>query len=181
MWKSSVVPFGLAVVFAVFAPLILCQAEDVDGALRRAQALERAGRSGESIQIYQDVLKSAPECSQALVGHRAKLLCLPRICTSLCKLREGAPASTRRPEALNRAGRSYVQEGRPEKVFNLLSREGSGTDSASIHMLRARAEMGNGTLCAATLPTLPASVKEFTCELCKAKNVTEVADNSERP
>jgi hypothetical protein len=56
------VPTLIFSLVAVFSFLIWGRAEDTSAALRRAQALEKAGQSRESIPIYLDVLHSDPEC-----------------------------------------------------------------------------------------------------------------------
>ena len=54
------VPTLLFSLVAVFSLLIWARAEDASAALRRAQDLEKAGQSRESIPIYLDVLRSDP-------------------------------------------------------------------------------------------------------------------------
>src|ERR1035438_8897568 len=62
------VPTLIFSLVAVFSFLIWGRAEDTSAALRRAQALEKAGQSRESIPIYLDVLHSDPQCLEADVG-----------------------------------------------------------------------------------------------------------------
>ena len=62
------VPTLIFSLVAVFSFLIWGRAEDTSATLRRAQALEKAGQSRESIPIYLDVLHSDPQCLEADAG-----------------------------------------------------------------------------------------------------------------
>ena len=65
MAKVSALLFSLVAVFSI---LIWARAEDTSAALRRAQDLEKAVQSRESIPIHLDVLHSDPQCLEADMG-----------------------------------------------------------------------------------------------------------------
>ena len=112
----------------------------MQAALRRAQELEKAGRSSEAIQTYRQVLDSDPKCLRALVGLGRSYYVSGEFAQASANFEKGLQLRPADPEILNWLGRSYLRERRPEKVLELLSREGSSSsNSASIHMLRARA------------------------------------------
>ena len=134
------VPTLIFSLVAVFSFLIWGRAEDTSAALRRAQALEKAGQSRESIPIYLDVLLSDPECLEADVGWGRSYFALGEYAQAVASFEKALQLRPGDSEMLNWLGRSYLQEKRPEKVLELVSREGSSSgNSASIHLLLARA------------------------------------------
>jgi tetratricopeptide (TPR) repeat protein len=137
MPKVQTLIFGL---IAVFSSLIWGRAEDARVALRRAQDLEKAGQSKESILIYREVLRSDPQCPGANVGLGRSYYAIGEYAQAVASFEKGLQLRPGDPGVLNWLGRSYLQEKRPEKVLELVSREGSSSgNSASIHLLLARA------------------------------------------
>jgi tetratricopeptide (TPR) repeat protein len=129
----------LFVLIAVFSSLIWGRAEDTRAALRRAQDLEKAGQSRESILVYREVLRSDPQCLEAEVGLGRSYYAIGEYAQAVTNFEKGLQLRPSDPDILNWLGRSYLQEKRPEKVLELVGREGSGIgNSASIHMLLAR-------------------------------------------
>ena len=134
------VPALLYSLVAVFSFLIWARAEDTSAALRRAQDLEKAGQSRESIPIYLDVLHSDPQCLEADVGLGRSYYALGEYAQAVASFEKALQLRPGDSGMLNWLGRSYLQEKRPEKVLELVSREGSSSgNSAPIHLLLARA------------------------------------------
>jgi Flp pilus assembly protein TadD len=137
MPKGHTVLFGL---IAALSLLMLGRAEDFHAALQRAEELEKARQGKEAILIYREVLNSAPQCSQAYVGIGRSHFVAGEYAEAAASFEKALQLRPSDPEILNWLGRSYLQEKRPEKVLELVSRAGlSSGNSASIHMLLARA------------------------------------------
>jgi Flp pilus assembly protein TadD len=116
------------------------RAEDTREALRRAQDLEKAGQTKESILGYREVLHTDPQCPEAEVGLGRSLYSLGEYAQAVATFEEGHRLRPDDPEILHWLGRSYLQEKQAEKVLELVSREGSSSgQSASMHLLLARA------------------------------------------
>ena len=125
---------------AVFSFSILGWAENTSTALRRAQDLEKAGQSRVSIPIYPDVLHSDPQCLEAEVGLGRSYYALAEYAQAVASFESALQLRSGDPEIVNWLGRCYLQEKQPEKIPELVSREGSSSDnSALIHLLLARA------------------------------------------
>jgi tetratricopeptide (TPR) repeat protein len=137
MPRVQIVIFGL---MAAFCSSILVRAEDTRAALRRAQDLEKAGQSREAILIYREVLHSDPQCPEADVGLGRSYYAIGEYAQAVASFEKGLQLRPGDPEMLNWLGRGYLQEKQPEKVLELVSREGSSSgNSALIHLLLARA------------------------------------------
>jgi tetratricopeptide (TPR) repeat protein len=134
---------GRTVLFGLVALLFLGtwgRAEDTHAALRRAQDLENAGQSRESIPIYREVLHSDPKCLEAAVGLGRSLYTIGEYAQAASSFEKALELRAGDLETMNWLGRSYLQEKQPEKVLELLSHEGAGSgNAASIHLLLARA------------------------------------------
>ncbi len=131
---------GLFVLMAVFSSLLWGRVEDTRAALRRAQELEKAGQSRESIPIYLGVLHADPQCPEADVGLGRSYYALGEYAQAVAGFEAGLRLRPGDPEILIWLGRSYLQEKQPEKVLELVSREGpSSGNYPSIHLLLARA------------------------------------------
>ncbi|MFZ0961645.1 MAG: tetratricopeptide repeat protein [Terriglobia bacterium] len=138
MPRMRTVLLGLIAVF-VFLPG--GRAEDTRAALRRAQDFEKAGQSKEAIPLYLEVLHSDPQCLEANVGLGRSYFALGEYAQAVASLEKAIQLRPGDPEILNWLGRSYLQEKQPEKVLELVSREGSSSGNfASIHLLLARAD-----------------------------------------
>ena len=125
---------------AVFSFSILGRGEETGAALRRAQDLEKAGQSRVSIPIYLYVLHSEPQCLAAEVGLGRSYYALADYAKAIASFQSALQLRSGDPEIVNWVGRCYLQEKQPEKVLELVGREGSsGANSASIHLLLARA------------------------------------------
>jgi tetratricopeptide (TPR) repeat protein len=125
---------------AVFFSVTWVSAEDTHAALRRAWDLEKAGRPGDAISIYRDLLHSDPQCLEAEVGLGRSLYATGEYAQAASGFEEALRLRPGDLKVLNWLGRSYLQEKQPEKVLELFSRKAtSGGNIASIHLLLARA------------------------------------------
>lgn len=137
MAKVSALLFSLVAVFSI---LIWARAEDASAALRRAQDLEKAGQSRESIPIYLDVLRSDPQCLEADVGLGRSYYAIGEYTQAVASFHTALQLRSGDTEIINWLGRSYLQEQQPEKALELAGRaDSSSRNSALIHILLARA------------------------------------------
>ena len=127
---------GLLLIFLCHAA---AGADDTTALLRRAQELDKAGQAQQAIALYRDVLRADPQSADAGLGLGRDLYVAGQYAEAMANLEHALKLRPGDPTITNWLGRSYLRQNQPEKVLELTKGAAVGSDSASLHLLAARA------------------------------------------